>query len=154
MNVRNGAAPPYRDGIEVSTTGRVSPSFHFETPEGRLWHAQEEGLLTARPTPKYSHHDGPKTSTARIFHALYRWIKGPRPPRPFKIRPILPELQNVPPALLQKYFPSQKQKFWLLVMFYFLWLSVSLGVLSISLSGCKVPGYETPVRLSCVSRFW
>ena len=150
----NGRTPRYRDGIEDAYTGHISPSLSLDEPENRVSQVYEEGFLTERPNPICSLYGGPKESAARVFHALCRWVKGPRPPRPFKIKPILPQLQNLPLAFLHKHFPGRRQRIWLLIIFYFLWGGVFLGVLSMSISGCQVPGYKTPVRLSCVSRFW
>ena len=95
---------------------------------------------------------GEKIPGTRILCDLYQWVQGPRPPRLFKIKPLLP--QAAPLNLLEKFCPGQRQKFGLLIVFYLLWLVVFIVVLSTSVSGCQVPGYRTPVRLSCVSRFW
>ena len=154
MDVLKGGTPRYRDGIQHANTGQSSASFPFDISEGRISHAQEEAFLTARPNSIDSRNGRAKKSAVRILHALCRWAKGPRPPRPFRIKPILPQLQNVPLAFLQRYIPGRQQKVWLFMIFYLLWVCVFLAVLSISVSGCQVPGYRTLVRLSCVSRFW
>ena len=125
--------------LDVLEGGPTLPS---DTPKGQISPAQMEG------------HGRPKNPAVYIFHALCRWVKGPRPPRPFKIKPIFPQLQNVPLAFLQRSVPRGQRRFWLLIIHHCLWLGVFLGVLYISRSGCQVPGYRTPVRLSCVSRFW
>ena len=145
---------PNYNGIEDAEIGYRLHSMAFDRSVSRILLAQEESFLNACPNPTYARRSGPKESAARVVYALYRWAKGPRQLRPFRIEPILPQLQNVPLVLLQKYFPKRKQQFWLLIILCLLWVSVFLGVLSTSISGCQVPGYKTPVRLSCVSRFW
>lgn len=95
---------------------------------------------------------GRKVPGTRILRALYQWAQGPRPPRLLEIKPLVPQIAHS--DLLEKFFPGQRQKFWLLMIFFLLWLVVLIVVLSTSLFRCQVPGYEAPVRLSCVSRFW
>ena len=154
LEVLKSGNPRYGDEIEDDNAEVISPSSPLDTSENWIAEAQEEGLITARRHPIYSPHSESKKSIAAIFQALHWWVEGPRPPRPFKIQPILPQLQNAPLAFLQGYFPQRQQRFWLLIIVYLLWISTFLSVLSFSISGCQVPGYKTPVRLSCISRFW
>lgn len=120
MNVLKGETPQYHDGTEDTNTGYFSPSLPFDTPESRISHAQEDDFLPAGPNSTNFCHGGPKNSAVRIFHALCRWVKGPRSPRPFTIKPILPQLQNLPLAFLQRYFPGRQQRSWLLIVIYLL----------------------------------
>jgi hypothetical protein len=97
---------------------------------------------------------GSKDSGERVFDAASRWVKGPQPPQPFAITPILSQFQTAPTDYLHSLFPRRKHKLWLFAIFHLLWAAVFLGALSISISGCQVTGYSSPVRLSCASRFW
>ncbi|KAL6713895.1 hypothetical protein ACLMJK_008389 [Lecanora helva] len=103
----------------------------------------------------------PQWPTSPLLHSCYRrwrtfcrWSQGPQSPRQFKIKPFQPQLQNAPLAILQRALPTRKKKLWLFIIFSFIWAYLSLAILYSSVSGCQVPGYETPIRLSCVSRFW
>ena len=88
----------------------------------------------------------------RAFHAFGKSLR-PQPPRPHTIRPVFRQLQIAPILYLHK-ATSKKTQFWLLVGFYLVWGLLFLGALSSSVFGCQVAGYGSPVRLSCVSRFW
>lgn len=102
--------------------------------------------------PDFRRQEGRMIPGIRKLRALYRWAQGPRPPRTFKIRPLLPQVAHL--DLLHKVFPRWRHKVCLLLTFYLLWLVVFTLTLSTSLSRCRIPGYGAPVRLSCVARFW
>ncbi|KAL1304224.1 hypothetical protein AAFC00_000644 [Neodothiora populina] len=86
--------------------------------------------------------------------AIVTWVKGPQPPRIYKIRPIFPAVQHTPIRLLDRYAPKRMQRFWLLIFWYFLWiLSFSL-MLHRSSFASDVKGYGSPVRLGCTASFW
>jgi hypothetical protein len=116
--------------------------------------SHEEEFFTGIPNPIHSPYSGLQQSASHIFYDFRQWINGPQPPRSFKIRPVLSRIQNAPMAFLHNHFPELYQRFWLLLIICFLWVSLFSGILSTSLSGCQVFGYGTPVRLSCDSRFW
>lgn len=142
------------DETDEASTGQLSPSSSQGTTQHGLLDVVEEGLITSRPKRVITHYGRPIESIARLLYDVGRWVQGPRPPRPYKIDPVFPRVQTTLLVFLQKYFPKRRQKFWLLGSFFLLWVFVFLGVLSRSILGCQIPGYETPVRLSCVSRFW
>lgn len=90
----------------------------------------------------------------RAWRATVVWVKGPQPPRPWKIRPFFPRVQYAPIQFLNNYFPKRKHKVTLLIFFYFCWfLSFSL-VLHRSAFAADIPGYGSPVRVRCTDRFW
>ncbi|KAF2170899.1 hypothetical protein M409DRAFT_63929 [Zasmidium cellare ATCC 36951] len=82
------------------------------------------------------------------------WVKGPNPPRIYKITPIFPNIQHAPIALLDRYAPKRRQRFWLLILLYASWLFVFSLMLWKSSFAAQIPGYGTPVRLSCSARYW
>lgn len=90
----------------------------------------------------------------RVVNSIATWIKGPQPPRPYKITPFFPAIQTAPPRLLDKYVPKRKHKGWLLVAFYALWLLCFSLVLRKSAFSSDIGDYGSPVRLTCLSRFW
>ena len=145
----------FPDDVQLSSELFAS-SYHLleDIPGNRDFRAQEESFLKGRPIPIFSLHGGPEEAAARIFYALCGWVKGPQPPRPFTIKPILPQLQDIPRDILRNRWPARRHKILLLIIICLLWAATYLGVLSVSISRCQIPGYKSPVRLSCVSRFW
>lgn len=86
--------------------------------------------------------------------AIYAWMKGPVPPRKWKIRPLFPAVQYAPIKLLRRFFPEQRHRFWLLVVFYIAWVAAFASVLHKSAFTSDVPGYGSPTRVNCFDRFW
>ncbi|KAF1363589.1 LCCL domain-containing protein, partial [Lizonia empirigonia] len=82
------------------------------------------------------------------------WVKGPQPPRPWKIHPLSPKIQTAPLRFIDTFFPKKKHKVALLVVFYAAWISGFALVLHKSAFSADVPGYGSPVRIGCTQRFW
>lgn len=90
----------------------------------------------------------------RAWRKTVIWVKGPQPPRPWKIHPWFPRVQTAPIRFLNNYFPKRRHKIALLVFFYLSWL-LSFGlVLHRSAFAADIPGYGSPVRIRCSDRFW
>lgn len=154
--VSKGTTFRRHEGIEDADIELGSPTLPLTGIESPIPNTHEEDSFTGIPNLIHSRHShgGIKESAAHIFDGLCQWVKGPQPPRPFKMSPFLPWFQNAPIIFLHKHLPERNQRFGLLLIVCFLWVSVFSGVLSASLSRCQVFGYNTPVRLSCNSRFW
>lgn len=149
-----GRGPQYRDRIadqDIELGSISSASIGIENPNSQ---PHQENYITSSLNSPDAPSSGLKKSAASILYALSRWVKGPRPSRPFKIEPILPRIQNIPITFLDNYFPRRKQRSCLLLIFCLLWIILFSAVLSTSISGCQIAGYHTPIRLSCVSRLW
>lgn len=90
----------------------------------------------------------------RAWEKTKIWVKGPQPPRPWRIRPLFPKVQRAPLELLDRFFPKRKHKVILLLVFYFAWfLSFSL-VMHRSAFAADIPGYGAPVNIRCTDRLW
>lgn len=108
-------------------------------------HAHAHAHTHVRPPwRRHSPHVGPSlnrvlplTALARItfkrrnIHAslpcrwtlkIVDWIKGPRPPRRYYIKPFWPRYDGYIMRLRDRYFPTKRHKFGLLVAFYLSWL--------------------------------
>lgn len=150
---------PAEDSYPMTTLGSSSPYPNFtdnglsdyiirQTHEAEI----EETLLPLHPkhpTPTQSIFTAPLKRAFRAFGKSLR----PQAPRPHTIRPVFRQLQIAPILYLQR-ATSRKTQFWLLISFYLVWGLILLGALSNSVFGCQIAGYGSPVRLSCVSRFW
>jgi len=96
----------------------------------------------------------PSTSIGRAGAVAADWVKGPKPPRPWKITPILPSIQEAPIRLLDKYAPFKWQRLFLLGALYFFYILAFVLVLRKSAFSSDVPGYGSPARISCGASFW
>lgn len=86
--------------------------------------------------------------------SVARWIKGPQPPRPYKIQPFFPSIQKFPLRILDRFFPKRKHKICLLVAHHFLWLLAFILLLRESAFSADVEGYGAPLTLSCGAALW
>jgi hypothetical protein len=90
----------------------------------------------------------------RAWVSVKTWVKGPQPPRPWKIHPIFPKIQTAPIRILDTFLPKRKHKIGLLILFYTAWILSFALVLHKSAFSADVPGYGAPVRIGCTQRFW
>ncbi|KAF2220751.1 hypothetical protein BDZ85DRAFT_275755 [Elsinoe ampelina] len=90
----------------------------------------------------------------RYWNATVTWVKGPQPPRPFKITPIFPTLQHAPLRLVDRLAPKRAQRAWLLVFFWAAWLLCFSLIQWKSSFASEIAGYGSPARLSCGVRYW
>ncbi|TKA76392.1 hypothetical protein B0A55_05260 [Friedmanniomyces simplex] len=75
-------------------------------------------------------------------------------PRQYRITPILPSIQHLPVAWLERYAPKTIHRLAMLVPLYLFWLLIITFVVRQSRSLPPVPGYDPPVYLSCAARYW
>ena len=145
-------APPhvYRDDDNASASSRDSavsdaiPTNASDASDEEYYSAQEPYYANKYIPPRLQ----------RAWGATVVWVKGPQPPRPWKIRPFFPRVQTAPIQFLHNYFPQRRHKVALLIFFYFCWL-LSFGlVLHRSAFAADIPGYGSPVRIRCTDRFW
>lgn len=85
---------------------------------------------------------------------VWTYLKGPEPPRIWKIRPFLPRLQHLPLLLVDKLCPQQWQQILALFVFYVCWIATFAAVLHKSSAAGTVPGYGQPILIQCGSTFW
>jgi hypothetical protein len=98
--------------------------------------------------------NGLQKRALRIYEPVARWIRGPVPPRPWKIKPFFPAVQYFPVEILRRWLPKQRHRFWALMAFYAAWVACFTTVLHKSAFATDVPGWGNPVRIRCEYRFW
>ena len=90
---------------------------------------------------------------ARNFWAVIKWLRGPQPPRVYKITPVCAEIQTASTKLFIHRRFGRSMGICLFIFICFFWLLALVSILAHSL-GCTYPGNESLTRLSCTSRFW
>ena len=127
--------------VDANTPLRPSLDFDGLTRASQLpWQAR----LQDRIPPK----------AIRAWEATVKWVKGPQPPRIFHIDPVFPKIQHAPLALLDRYAPKRIHRFWLLILLYACWMFSFSMVLRSSSFAAQIPGYGSPTRLNCGTRYW
>lgn len=82
------------------------------------------------------------------------YLRGPEPPRRWKIRPFVPRVQQLPLRLVDTFCPRQWQRTIVLFLFYVCWIATFGAVLHKSSVADDVNGYGQPIRVSCGGVFW
>lgn len=85
---------------------------------------------------------------------VWTYLKGPEPPRAWKILPILPRMQRLPLRLVDKVCPKTWQRSVALFLFYVCWIATFSAVLHKSSVADDVNGFGQPIRVSCGGVFW
>jgi hypothetical protein len=145
------------DGIDRSTTPRPFDEHPSEsvTPDSRLSGEYNRTYHRSRwrdsPWRRrvYDHIPAPISRTA---HRVTQWVRGPQPPKEYRIKPLFENVQTFPVRLLARL--PRLARICAFIGAFMLWI-VLFGVL---ISSFGLPddfaGFGAPVRLSCVARLW
>ncbi|KAI9754480.1 MAG: hypothetical protein M1815_005625 [Lichina confinis] len=90
----------------------------------------------------------------RLWMTVATWLKGPDPPHIQTIHSIFPQAQSWPIRLLNRYLPKRRQRFVLLLAFYFCWLLTFSTVLHHSISAGELGEFGKPSAISCLASYW
>ncbi|PYH75373.1 LCCL domain protein [Aspergillus uvarum CBS 121591] len=90
----------------------------------------------------------------KVGRATAEWVRGPNPPRSLLLRPLFPQIQELPVRYLERFFPKRKQKIALLLLLYVAWFLPWSLVLWHSRQAGYIEGYGRPQTLSCRTSFW
>lgn len=146
------------DGLRTEPShGALAESDEFENYD------EEEGSYLIvpgqqPPRPPYQNHsfrssDKAPSPSRSIYQAVARWIKGPEPPRIYRIQSS-EWLQAACDRLLDKCCASRWLKLVLLLLIYALWIATFVFALPISADESNDAAGGKPVRLHCVSQLW
>lgn len=135
-----------------ATIGPDAPLNGSGRPSGEFDGLQLGGHPNASWRDRIAERIPPQLKSA--WAATVTWVQGPQPPRIYTITPFFPKIQHAPLALLDRYAPKPIHRFWLLILLYACWLLSFALVLRASSFAASIPGYGSPVRLSCGARYW
>jgi hypothetical protein len=90
----------------------------------------------------------------KVGRATANWVKGPNPPHSLLLKPLFPQIQELPVRYLERLFPKRKHKISLLVLLYIAWFTPWTIILLHSRSAGYIEGYGRPQTLSCATTFW
>jgi len=140
-------APRYHDESQ--------PPSRVDTPDGSsspLLRGDDEDVLTdSSPESEYSVFP---LALRNSGASVVEWAKGPNPPRPWRIKPLFPTIQEAPIRLLDHYAPKRTHRVALLFAAYFLYILAFVLVQRESSFAGEIPGYGNPARISCAASFW
>lgn len=148
-----GQVESYHDEPDEDDDGTIEPDAPLR---GSQRPSAEFDGLGRRPNPSWRDRlrERMPHRLKKVWAATVKWVKGPWPPRIYRITPFFPKFQHAPIALLDRYAPEKAQRFCLLLLLYATWLLVFLLVFWKSFSSALIPGYGIPIRLGCEARHW
>lgn len=93
----------------------------------------------------------------RSVTAAARWTEGPTEHVPYRIKPLFPKVQHAPIALLDRFLPLPKYKWWRIGL-AFLWLGLWLMSFALvkrhGLVSSEVQGWGKPGDIGCGNTYW
>lgn len=90
----------------------------------------------------------------RVSDAVTTWVKGPQPPRIYRINPFFPRIQYAPVALLDRFLPKFFHRALLLALTLAIWLLTFSLIQWKSSFASEVRGHGSPAVLSCNAHYW
>ena len=93
----------------------------------------------------------------RFATVTKNWAKGPPNPQDYKIKPLLPVVQQAPIRLLDRYLPEPRFRKWRIALFYFwlgLWLMAFALIMRRGLIASEIEGFGAPADISCGTTYW
>ncbi|KAF7718801.1 Uncharacterized protein PECH_005870 [Penicillium ucsense] len=82
------------------------------------------------------------------------WLRGPQPPHVYRIHPWFPQWQAAPARFVDRWAPRRQMKVALLAGGLIFWTLVFFLSLKAAVAGQAIPGYGSPVKISCHHRLW
>ncbi|KAL6849817.1 hypothetical protein ACO1O0_009362 [Amphichorda felina] len=93
-------------------------------------------------------------SVRRVSKAVARWSRGPTNPERYRIRPLLPRIQQYPLYLVERFLPKRKWRFWLLFAYFSIWLITFVLVKRQGTLATEVAGWGQPQSIGCGVTYW
>ena len=90
----------------------------------------------------------------RVWKKVVRWSHGPPNPQPYRIKPLLPVIQEYPLYLLERFLPGRRRRFWLLFFYYAIWLITFVLVKRQGTLATEIQGWGEPESIGCGTTYW
>lgn len=113
----------------------------------------EHGLLTGRSS-RNADLGAEFSPSSRRSGRCASFLRGPNPPRKYRIEPFWKSWQTAPIRIIDRWLPTQKSQLIALTVLLALWATIFLTILDWSIVRPEVQGYGAPNRLSCGDRLW
>lgn len=139
-SARADAHPHFKDEVNDATV-RASAD------------TDEEAQLLLREELEFEDNDEAKQLPTKRVSGCLGFLSGPQPPRPQKIRPFFPSIQESPARLLKWLLPSNHHQNFFLNAVLVVWLLVFVGFLTTELPTTDGDG-EHVINLDCTDSLW
>ncbi|KAJ4145522.1 hypothetical protein LMH87_004370 [Akanthomyces muscarius] len=90
----------------------------------------------------------------RTGRAIARWTRGPPNAQPYRIRPLLPSVQEFPLRLMDRLLPGRRRRAWLLFLYLAIWIvAFALIKRQETLAG-EIAGWGRPKPIGCGAAYF
>ncbi|KAL0943739.1 lccl domain containing protein [Colletotrichum truncatum] len=141
---------------------RANPTEHPDAPlEDTTRRELEVDDDSSPSTPRFMQEEGPwkrwkwvPYPVRRIVKATVKWSMGPPNPQDYKIKPILPQVQEFPLVLVEKYLPSAKHRVGVVFLYIAIWIITFALVKRSETFATEIEGWGAPQPIGCGATYW
>ncbi|TGJ79042.1 hypothetical protein E0Z10_g9720 [Xylaria hypoxylon] len=90
----------------------------------------------------------------RVTNTVVRWVRGPQPPRIWKISPFFPNIQHAPLRLLDRVLPAKRHRLWFFFAYFAAWILTFALVFWKGEVASEIEGWGEPSVISCGVTYW
>ncbi|CAM1508466.1 Fc.00g053140.m01.CDS01 [Cosmosporella sp. VM-42] len=113
------------------------------------------------PTPRFMQDEGAwkkwkwvPYSMRRVSKWIVKWSKGPVNPQPYRIKPILPVVQEFPLLVIERFIPKLKHRIWLICFYLAIWIVTFALVKRQGTLATEIKGWGEPQNIGCGVTYW
>ncbi|GJD01180.1 LCCL domain-containing protein [Colletotrichum higginsianum] len=152
-----------RQQADEPATTRANPTEHPDAPlaDTARRELEVDDDSSSQSTPRFMQDDGSwkrwrwvPYPVRRIVKATAKWSKGPPNPRNYKIKPILPQIQEFPLVLIDRYLPLFKHRVGLVFLYVAVWIITFALVKRSETFATEVEGWGAPQQIGCGATYW
>ncbi|KAJ0161779.1 Uncharacterized protein CTA2_5616 [Colletotrichum tanaceti] len=152
-----------RQQADEPATTRANPTGHPDAPlaDTARRELEVDDDDSSQSTPRVMQDDGSwkrwrwvPYPVRRIVKATAKWSKGPPNPRDYKIKPILPQIQQFPLVLVDRYLPLFKHRVGLVFLYIAIWIITFALVKRSETFATEVEGWGAPQQIGCGATYW
>ncbi|KAJ2898511.1 uncharacterized protein MKZ38_003861 [Zalerion maritima] len=164
MPADHGESEPLLDDIEHQNN-----TFHPDAPLEDDMRPQQDQRQTNRSSLEMSDNSDnlppPRKGWAKLVNKIpppvrkawnfvAEWSRGPEDARPHQIRPILPQIQELPVRLLDQFVPKRKHRILLYIIYCGIWFMTFSLMFRRSTFASEIKGWGVPQNLGCGDAYW
>ncbi|CAJ2507187.1 Uu.00g083730.m01.CDS01 [Anthostomella pinea] len=148
--------------VDIERERTAARSDHPDSPIDASARLDDEELDSDdSPTPRFMQEEGAwkrwrwiPYPARKLGKTVYRWMKGPQPPRIWKIDPFFPTIQHAPLTLIERLLPNKKHRQGLFLAYFAAWILTFAIVLWQGQVSSEVQGWGQPSDISCGVTYW
>ncbi|KAH6686397.1 LCCL domain-containing protein [Plectosphaerella plurivora] len=127
----------------------------------RAYHVEVEDESAPSTPPRFVQDEGAWKRWKWVPYPVRRfarkvaiWSRGPENPRPWKITPLLPRVQEFPLELVDRFLPKRRQRILAVCFYIAIWVVTFALVKRQETFASEISGWGLPQEIGCGATFW